>query len=125
VGDVSGSGLGERPEGSGALDVLAAWAAGLIPDRLEVKVAVKTTLAALAASAPGRSVEVRVPPYAAVQVIAGSTHRRGTPPAVVECDARTWLELAAGIIDWRDAVADGRVRASGERSDLSGLLPLI
>lgn len=105
-------------------DLLAAWDSGEAPDRAAVKDAVKRTLAALVAVAPGRAVEVRVPPYAAVQAIGGTTHRRGTPPAVVECDARTWLGLAAGTVTWSDAVADGRVRASGERSDLAHLLPL-
>jgi len=105
-------------------EVLAAWDAGDAPDRAAVKAAVKRTLAVLVEAAPGRAVEVRVPPYAAVQAIGGTTHRRGTPPAVVECDARTWLGLATGSVLWSDAVADGRVRASGERSDLSPLLPL-
>ena len=106
------------------IELLEAWDSGATPDRTAVKAAVKATLAALVDVAPGRSVEVRVPPYAAVQAIGGTTHRRGTPPAVVECDARTWLELATGRLDWADAVADGRVRASGERSDLSGYFPL-
>ncbi len=105
-------------------EVLAAWDAGEVPDRAAVKTAVKRTLAVLVDTAPGRAVEVRVPPYAAVQAIGGTTHRRGTPPAVVECDARTWLALATGTLAWTEAVADGRVRASGERSDLSHLLPL-
>lgn len=105
-------------------ELLDAWAAGEVPDRAAVKAAVKASLAALVESAPGHAVEVRVPPYAAVQAIGGTRHRRGTPPAVVECDARTWLELAAGRLAWADAVADGRVRASGERSDLSPHLPL-
>ncbi len=105
-------------------DVLGRWDGGETPDRAEVKVAVKESLALLVSVAPGHAVEVRIPPYAAVQVIEGSRHRRGTPPAVVECDARTWLELAAGRVAWADAVADGRVRASGERSDLSAYLPL-
>ncbi|MBI1377396.1 MAG: hypothetical protein GC157_07940 [Frankiales bacterium] len=105
-------------------EVLDLWDAGGAPDRAAVKAAVKQTLAELVARAPGRSVEVRVPPYAAVQAVPGSTHRRGTPPAVVECDPRTWLGLATGRLAWADAVADGRVRASGERSDLSAYLPL-
>lgn len=105
-------------------ELLDAWAAGEVPDRAAVKAAVKESLAALVEIAPGHAVEVRVPPYAAVQAIGGTRHRRGTPPAVVECDARTWLELAAGRLSWSDAVADGRVRASGERSDLSPHLPL-
>lgn len=85
---------------------------------------VKRHLAALKTRAPGRSVEVRVPPYAAVQVIGGGTHTRGTPRAVVETDPETWIALATGELTWTDAVASGRVRASGERADLSPYLPL-
>ena len=81
-------------------------------------------LAVLAERAPGRSVEVRVPPYAAAQVVAGVRHTRGTPPAVVETDPATWLDLATGAVSWADAVAAGRVSASGERTDLSAYLPL-
>lgn len=90
----------------------------------EVRAQVKSSLARLQEVAPGRSVEVRVPPYAAVQAVPGLTHRRGTPAAVVETDADTWLALADGTLTWADAVASGRVRASGERSDLSAYLPL-
>lgn len=104
--------------------VLDAYARGAAPERSEERAAVKASLALLVEKAPGRSVEVRVPPYAAVQAVEGSRHRRGTPPAVVECDARTWLLLASGALAWSEAAADGRLRASGERSDLSGLLPL-
>jgi hypothetical protein len=85
----------------------------------------KHFLAVLAERAPGRSVEVRVPPYAAAQVIAGVRHTRGTPPAVVETDPATWLALATGELGWGEAVAGGRVRASGERTDLSAHLPLV
>jgi hypothetical protein len=85
---------------------------------------VKRYLSALQERAPGRAVEVRVPPYAAVQVIGGGTHTRGTPRAVVEMDGQTWLALATGELAWSDAVADGRVHASGERADLSAYLPL-
>ena len=76
------------------------------------------------ASVTGRSVEVRVPPYAAAQVVPGVRHTRGTPPAVVELDAETWIALATGELGWSEAVADGRIRASGERADLSPYLPL-
>jgi hypothetical protein len=107
-----------------ATDLLDLWESGATPDRLAVKAAVKASLATLVETAPGHAVEVRVPPFAAVQAIEGTRHRRGTPPAVVECDARTWLSLAAGRLAWADAVDDGRVRASGERSDLSSYLPL-
>ena len=105
-------------------ELLDDWDAGRTPDRATVKAAVKQSLSLLVEAAPGHAVEVRVPPYAAVQAVGGTRHRRGTPPAVVECDARTWLELATGRLAWAAAVADGRVRASGERSDLSSLLPL-
>ncbi|MDQ3629394.1 MAG: sterol carrier family protein, partial [Actinomycetota bacterium] len=81
-------------------------------------------LALLVQRAPGRSVEVRVPPYLAVQCIPGARHTRGTPPAVVETDAATWIALGTGDLDWAAAVTSGRVRASGERSDLSAWLPL-
>jgi hypothetical protein len=107
-----------------ATELLDLWDAGGTPDRLAVKAAVKASLAILVETAPGHAVEVRVPPFAAVQAIEGTRHRRGTPPAVVECDPRTWLALATGRLAWADAVADGRVRASGERSDLSAHLPL-
>ena len=103
---------------------LEAYAAGERPDRADEKAAVKASLARLQEVAPGRSVEVRIPPYAAVQAVPGSTHRRGTPPAVVEADARTWLLVSSGRLPWGEAVASGALRASGERSDLSGYLPL-
>lgn len=102
----------------------AHYARGEKPDRATEKAAVKATLAELSARAPGHSVEVRVPPYAAVQVVAGVRHRRGTPPALVQLDAATLLRLATGDLMWADAAADGSVRASGERSDLSGYFPL-
>jgi len=84
----------------------------------------KHFLALLEARAPGRSVEVRVPPYAAVQVIEGVRHTRGTPPAVVETDAATWVAVATGRLSWSEAVTAGQVRASGERTDLAPYLPL-
>ena len=95
-----------------------------MPRDPEVAAAVKATLARLQELAPGRAVEVRIPPYAAVQAVPGHTHRRGTPAAVVETDAQTWLALCDGSLTWAAAVHAGRVHASGERSDLSGWLPL-
>ncbi|MET8831828.1 sterol carrier family protein [Streptomyces sp. NPDC004610] len=79
----------------------------------------------LAAKAPGGSTEVRVPPFAVVQCVAGPRHTRGTPPNVVETDPLTWVRLAAGRLSWADARTDAKVSASGERSDLSALLPLL
>ncbi len=103
---------------------LAALAAGAEPDREGLRVAVRGTLRALAATAPGRSLEVRVPPFAAVQCVAGPRHTRGTPPNVVETDPATWLLLAAGRLSFAAAAAAGRVRASGVRADLTEWLPI-
>ncbi|MCW2856452.1 MAG: hypothetical protein JWR52_2067 [Marmoricola sp.] len=85
---------------------------------------VKRTLALLVEKAPGHSVEVRVPPYGAVQAVEGGRHTRGTPRAVVETDPETWIAVATGELSWAEAVESGRVRASGERTDLSAYLPL-
>ncbi len=92
--------------------------------RPELKLLTKHYLALLENRAPGRSVEVRVPPYAAVQVIPGVRHTRGTPPAVVEMDADTWIALATGRLSWSAAERSAGVRASGERADLAPYLPL-
>ncbi|MET8521379.1 sterol carrier family protein [Nocardioides sp. NPDC004968] len=94
------------------------------PAKADLRLLAKHFLAVLEERAPGRSVEVRVPPYAAVQCIEGVRHTRGTPPAVIETDAVTWITLATGAMTWSDAVDQGRVRASGERTDLSPYLPL-
>ena len=88
----------------------------------EFSLAVRTSLQWFAEQNPGRAVEVRVPPFLAVQILGGTTHRRGTPPAVVEMSPQTWLELFTQKITWADAVASGLIMASGERSDLSELL---
>ncbi|GAA1915608.1 sterol carrier family protein [Nocardioides hwasunensis] len=99
----------------------------LTPEQLETadtRAQVKHYLAALETRAPGRSVEVRVPPFAAVQAVSGVRHTRGTPPAVIETDAETWLAVATGRTSWAEAVASGRVVASGERTDLTPYLPL-
>ena len=86
--------------------------------------AARYLLFALEAGVPGRSVEVRVPPVAAVQCVAGPRHTRGTPPNVVETDPVTWFRLATGRVGWDEAVGSGLVSASGPRSDLSEFLPL-
>ena len=87
--------------------------------------AVKYCLQLLHEKAPGNSVEVRIPPYAAVQVIPGASHKRGTPPAVIEMSARIWIDLVIGNIDWITTKTSGAISASGERADLSVFLPLI
>ena len=86
--------------------------------------AVKQSLALLTERAPGRAIEVRIPPYAAVQCGAGPTHTRGTPPNVIEMNAETWLALASGERSWADAMSAGLINASGVRADLTELLPL-
>ena len=86
--------------------------------------AVRYLLQALAERAPGNTVEVRVPPFGAVQCIEGPRHTRGTPPNVIETDAAVWLALASGRLPWADAVAAGVVHASGSRADLTAYLPI-
>jgi hypothetical protein len=85
---------------------------------------VKETLAILAERFPGRAIEVRIPPYAAIQCGDGPKHTRGTPPNVIEMDAQTWLDLADGRRTWADAYQSGLINASGVRADLTDLLPL-
>lgn len=93
-------------------------------ERPDLRLLVKHYLAVLEERAPGRSVEVRVPPHAAVQVVEGVRHTRGTPPAVVETDAATFIALATGALTYIDALDQARLTASGERTDLSPYLPL-
>ncbi|KQQ67453.1 MULTISPECIES: sterol carrier family protein [unclassified Microbacterium] len=112
-------------DGRAALDaVRRADAAGDKPQRTDLATAVRYLLQLLDEKAPGNSVEVRVPPFGAVQVIQGPRHTRGTPPNVVEMDAATWIAVATGTEHWADAAASGRVSASGTRADLSDVLPL-
>ncbi|MCL1801937.1 MAG: sterol carrier family protein [Promicromonosporaceae bacterium] len=91
----------------------------------ECALAVRYTLQLLAERAPGRAVEVRVPPLGAVQAIAGPSHTRGTPPGIVETDPETWLALATGFLQWDTALDSGRVTASGARAHLAAYLPLL
>lgn len=99
--------------------------AGEQPDRTMLRDAVRLILAILADRHPGRSVEVRIPPFGAVQCIPGPRHTRGTPPNVVETDGVTFLKLATGRLSWAEAVAGGQVAASGNRADLSAYFPLM
>jgi Bacterial SCP ortholog len=99
--------------------------AGQQPLRETLRGATIHALGLLEARAPGRAVEVRVPPFGAIQCVAGPRHTRGTPPNVVETDAVTWIKLAAGRKAWAAALASGQVRASGPRADLSAYLPLV
>ncbi len=92
--------------------------------RQALATAVRYTLEELAERAPGRSVEVRVPPFGAVQCIEGPRHTRGTPTNVVEADAQSWLRMVTGVSTWQQEREAGAVRASGQRADLSEWLPL-
>lgn len=104
---------------------VTAWRSDPAVPRPVLATAVRYTAQLLAERAPGSSVEVRIPPFAAVQCLPGPGHSRGTPPNVVEMDPATWLALATGAIRWRDALDAARVRASGTRADLEPLLPLV
>ena len=109
-----------------ALAAVRPWLAGEAgqPSRRELGTAVRTSARWLAQQVPDRSVELRVPPFVAVQCVPGPRHTRGTPPNVVETDPATWLRLVTGELAWADALAEGRVSASGNRADLSPMLPL-
>jgi hypothetical protein len=112
-----------------ALLAVAAWLrddSTPAPDRARLAAAVRLTARTLAATAPGASVEVRIPPFIAVQCISGPQHRRGTPPNVVETDARTWLLLSTGLISVSDAAASGALQLSGARAaEIESWLPVV
>jgi hypothetical protein len=95
------------------------------PAREVLATAVRASLRTLEQIAPGHSVEVRVPPFAAIQCVEGPRHTRGNPPNVIEMDPKTWLELATGRLAWTAAMASARIAASGTRADISGLLPIV
>lgn len=110
-----------------AIDAVGAWLDDetATVSRPDIAAAVRASARYVAAEHPGGSVELRVPPYVAVQCIEGLNHRRGTPPNVVEMSPRTWLRLAAGKQAWPDAVQAGEVNVSGTRADLGAVLPVI
>ncbi|AKE88721.1 sterol carrier family protein [Rhodococcus aetherivorans] len=96
------------------------------PARTDLATAVRLSARALEQVAPGSSVEVRVPPFVAVQCIEGPRHTRGTPPNVVETDPRTWLRLATGLVGFADAAAEGSLDASGSRAgEIAHWMPLL
>jgi hypothetical protein len=112
-----------------AVSALADWLrddAVAVPDRTSLADAVRLTARTLAAMAPGASVEVRVPPFVAVQCISGPRHTRGNPPNVVETDARTWLLLATGLLSVTDAAEAGALQMSGSRAgEIAEWLPVV
>ena len=109
-----------KPEDGAA--ALAAVAAG---DESQLATAARFLLEELGSRQPGNSVEVRVPPFGAVQCIEGPRHTRGTPPNVVELDPADWIDLATGKVTWSELNAAGRIHASGTRADISEFLPLV
>jgi hypothetical protein len=114
-----------------AVSALVAWLRDTddtvaTPERNAIAEAVRLTARTLAAMAPGASVEVRVPPFVAVQCISGLAHTRGNPPNVVETDPRTWLRLATGLLTMADAAADGTLQSSGSRAgEVADWLPVV
>jgi hypothetical protein len=112
-----------------AVSVLAEWLSDdsvAEPDLALIADAVRLTARTLPATAPGASVEVRIPPFVAVQCISGPRHTRGNPPNVIETDPRTWLLLATGLLTLPDAIAKGALQASGSRAgEVAGLLPVV
>jgi hypothetical protein len=105
--------------------VLRALDGGFGPEPDDLRAAARYLLQLLAARHPGRVLEVRIPPVAAVQCLPGPVHTRGTPPNVVETDPLTWVRLATGRLGWADAVGSAAVHASGPRADLAAYLPLV
>jgi len=110
------------PDGEGDQAVAAAISGDV--DRAVTATAVRYLLQLLGERYPGGAVEVRVPPFGAVQCIGGLKHTRGTPPNVVEMRPEVWLHVATGSRGWTDAMEAGAVQASGSRADLSGRLPI-
>ena len=106
------------------MTVRDALGAGQTPDRTQLALTSRWLLQRLERESPGNSVEVRVPPFGAVQFVEGPRHTRGTPPNVVEMDARTFVALATGSLAWVAGVSAGAIRASGIRSDISAFFPL-
>jgi hypothetical protein len=107
-------------DGAAAVRAVADGAA----ERETLATAVRYLLQVLSDAAPGNTLEVRVPPFGAAQVVEGPRHTRGTPPNVVEMDAATWIALATGSLRWDAAIGEHRVSASGSRADLTAHLPL-
>ena len=94
-------------------------------DKDSLRTLIKYFLEILHKKVPGNSVEVRIPPFAAIQIIEGTTHRRGTPPAVVEISPEIFIRISLGEITWEKALTQGLIQASGQRTDLTEHFPLI
>lgn len=115
--------MGRKISAEDGQTALAVWSRGNA-SRADTGTAVRYSLQVLAQRHPGQAVEVRVPPFGAVQIGAGTVHRRGTPPAVVEMNTDTWLALTTGILNWENAVNAQKITATGVGSDLTAYLPV-
>lgn len=115
--------MGRKISAEDGKTALAVWSRGNA-SRADTGTAVRYSLQVLAQRHPGQAVEVRVPPFGAVQIGPGTVHRRGTPPAVVEMNTDTWLALATGILPWENAVNGKKINATGVGSDLTAYLPV-
>jgi hypothetical protein len=87
----------------------------------QIAVAVKEILDLIKKISPGKLVELRIPPYGAIQCVAGSNHKRGTPPNTVEMSAQALIQLRSNPKMWAELVASGQISASGVASDLSSV----
>lgn len=114
----------EMQRGRDAVRAVADSVGGEDASRDDTATAVRYLLQCLVEKIPGHTVEMRVPPFGAVQCVEGAQHTRGTPPNVIEIDSLTWVALATGTLTWADAMAHGRIHASGTRADISHVLPL-
>ena len=105
------------------LEAIQAYLEGSVSNE-QLATAVRFLLEELGTKYPGNSVEVRIPPYGAVQCIEGPSHSRGTPANVVELDTESFVALALGRISFEDLMSKSKLTASGNRSDLTGLFPI-
>ena len=94
-------------------------------DKDSLRTLIKYLLEILHKKVPGNSVEVRIPPFAAIQIIEGTTHRRGTPPAIIEISPEIFIQISLGEITWEKALTQGLIQASGQRTDLTEHFPLV
>lgn len=109
---------------AGAAAVRGAVELGAEAPRTTTATAVRYLLQLLGDREPGATVEVRVPPFGAVQFREGLSHTRGTPPNVVETDPQTFVQLATGTLTFAEAHDAARLSASGSRADISDYLPI-
>ena len=89
---------------------------------LDIKLQVKSILDLIKSISPGKSVELRIPPYGAIQCVAGGNHRRGTPPNTVEMSGQTLIDLMKDPDSWAELCFNGEIQASGTSSNLTEII---